>query len=222
MLKALLHPFGIMLLLASLVLAGLVLSVLDPWSGQAFWIVLLGLLAYAASIAVLHQTRPTQEQASGSEDPGPDPTEDQEPEPDSQGHYAFVQEALRRLDDTAALSRSQLISLLPRTLTHIGVASPPTALEKAQSLREALIAAIERLKPPGDAVGLASPPALQYHILHEAYVQRRPVAYILTRLSIAEATYFRNRKAAIDALTRHLLSREELIRTGRAEAAEIG
>ena len=56
MLKALLHPFGIMLLLASLVLAGLVLSVLDGWSGQALWIVLLGLLAYAATVAVLYRT----------------------------------------------------------------------------------------------------------------------------------------------------------------------
>lgn len=48
--------------------------------------------------------------------------------------------------------------------------------------------------------------------LHEHYVQRRPVAYSLTRLNIAEANYFRNRKAAIHALARHLEAQEELIR----------
>ena len=46
-----------MLLLASLVLAALMFSVQDRWSGQALWIVLLGLLAYSASVAVLQRRR---------------------------------------------------------------------------------------------------------------------------------------------------------------------
>ena len=81
----------------------------------------------------------------------------------------------------------------------------------AQALREVLITGIEELRPPGEHTGLGAPGALQYHILHEHYVQRRPVAYILTSLNIAEATYFRNRKDAILALARHLEAQEELI-----------
>lgn len=53
--KALLHPFGLTLFLASLVLAGLMFFVLDRWSGQALWMIILGFLAYAASAAVLHR-----------------------------------------------------------------------------------------------------------------------------------------------------------------------
>ena len=71
-------------------------------------------------------------------------------------------------------------------------------------------------------MGSQEPPALQYHILHLACVQGRPVAYILTRLNIAEATYFRNRRAAIRTVARHLQSQEELIGAGGARAAETG
>ena len=229
MLKALLHPFGIMLLLASLVLAGLVLSVLDRWSGQAVWIVILGLLAYAATIAVVHRTRAVPGQPSGSESTDLNLPEGEAPEPDPNDHYNFVQEALRQLDDTAALSQSQLILLLPRTLASVcfqgrgeGTLGELTLLEKAPALREALIAAIEGLRPPGEFIGSQEPPALQYHILRLACVQRRPVADILTRLNIAEATYFRNRRAAIRTVARHLQSQEELIAAGGAKAAETG
>ena len=97
-----------------------------------------------------------------------------------------------------------------------------THLQKAQALREVLIAGIEALKPHGESIELGSPPALQYHILYEAYMQRRPVAYILRCLSIAEATYFRNRKAAVDALARGLLSQEELIGAREAKTTETG
>ena len=225
MLKALLHPFGIMILLASLALAGLVLSVLDRWSGQALWIVLLGVLAYAASIAVLHRTRAVPGQLRGSEDTDLNLSEDEEPEQGLKDLYDFVQEALRHLDDTAALSQSQLIPLLPRTLASVpspgrGERTPGelTVLEKARALREALVAAIEGLRPLGESIGSQEPQALQYHILHLACVQRRPVAYILTRLNIAEAHYFRNRRAAIRAVARHLDNQEELIRQSRVES----
>ena len=212
MLKALRNPFGIMLLLASLVLAGLVVSVLDRWSGQAPWIILLGILAYAASVAVLHQTRLSSEQGSNSEVTGPDPTEDEDVEPDSLVLRRMVQDALQHLNNLAALSQCELVFLLPRTLGEI------TPLEKAQALREVLIAAMERLKPPGEATRAGAPEALQYHILYEAYVQGKPVAYILTRHNIADSTYHRNRRDAIDLVGGHVLSQEELIWQSRVES----
>ena len=227
--KALRHPFGIMLLLASLVQAGLALSVLDRWSGQAPWIILLGLLAYAASITVLHLTRPFREQSNGTD-----------PERDSQDFSRFVQKALRQLNNPAALSQCELVYLLPRTLGELTPlektlrwlrrlliwlrpgSGVPTALGKARVLREVLIAAIDQLKPPVEPPGAGAPEALQYQILHEAYVQRRPVAYVLTRHNIAERTYFRHRGDAVAAVVRHLEAQEESLRTGGAKVAETG
>jgi hypothetical protein len=80
-----------------------------------------------------------------------------------------------------------------------------------------LIAAIERFKPPGESAGAEAPQARQYHILHEAYVQRRSVSYIITRHSISEATFHRNRREAISALARQLQSQEELIVVGQQQ-----
>ena len=224
---ALWHPFGIMLLLASLVLAGLVLSVLDRWSGQALWIVLLGLLAYAATIAVLHRQPTVREHSSGSEETGPDPTEDVHAELDSLGLRNIVQQALQKLDNQAALIQYELLPLLSGSLapkrpqgTGVGVPGELTPLEKAQALREVLIAAIERLKPPGERAGAGAPEAVQYHILHEAYAQSGSVAYIITRHSISESTYHKRRRAAIDAVGHHILAQEKLIGAGGAKAAE--
>ena len=56
----------------------------------------------------------------------------------------------------------------------------------------------------------SSPQALQYHILHEAYVQRRPEANVLGRYSVGEASCHRNRRAAVSALAHHFQSQEEL------------
>ena len=213
MLKALLHPFGLTLLLASLVLAGLVLSVLDRWSGEALWIVLLGVLAYAASVAAVGWRWPGAPLAASRIEIGD----------------RLVHRALRGLDKPAALSKSELVALLPATLASsrsqedgLGAPGELAPLEKAQALHEVLNAAIERLKIPGEPTGIGAPGPLQYHILHEAYVRRRPVAYILTRYSISEKTYHRNRSDAESAVAHHLQSQEESIRTGGAKAAETG
>ena len=93
MLKAALNPFGLILLLASLVLAGLVLFVLDRWSGQALWIVLLGLLGYGASVAVVRLTTAVQEHTIDSGDAELDPPEDEIGEPDSLVLRPVVHEA---------------------------------------------------------------------------------------------------------------------------------
>ena len=62
--SAVLHPFGLTLLAASVLLAGAtqLLPGLDRWSGQAPWILIWGLLAYASSVTALR--------GSGSAAPG--------------------------------------------------------------------------------------------------------------------------------------------------------
>ena len=244
--KALLHPFGLTLFLASLVLAGLMFFVLDRWSGQALLVIILGFLAYAASTAVIHRWRALGEPIDGDEN-SPRPQEEGDdplvlkaeedvranrglgPEANTPDFRRFVQEAFEHLNDQAFLSQSESVPLLQHTLASIpsqsrgdGTQGELAPLENAQALREVLIAAIEQLRPPGEPISAGSPPALQYHILNERYVQHRTVAHITTRHSISEATYHRARQAAISALARHLQSQEDLNRGNGTNAAETG
>ncbi|MBI2863849.1 MAG: hypothetical protein HYX94_04730 [Chloroflexi bacterium] len=57
---ALRHPFGFLLLVASLLLAGGLrfLPGLERWSNQALWLLLWGFLAYAISVLAVLRTRP--------------------------------------------------------------------------------------------------------------------------------------------------------------------
>jgi hypothetical protein len=207
---ALRHPFALAPLIASLIVAAAVrfLPALEPWSPHAPWILLLGLLAYAASVYAIWRWRPSP----------PVPVPENDLRTQDQDIARLVQDALRKLNNLSALSKCELVLRLPRTLlasrpqlSHHGGPGELTPLGRAQALREVLIAAIELLKPPGESTGAGAPQALQYHILHEAYVQRRRIAYVMTRHSIGEAMYHRNRRAAISALARHLETQEELI-----------
>ena len=222
---ALRHPFGLVLLIASLLLAALMgyMPGLERWSDQALWVLLLGLLAYAASIIVLYRTRtddsaksPTL--ADNTAESSSDGGSDGQPPLDL---HDLVEEALRRLNNPAALSRCGLLRRLGGTLTTTrsqhgtGGMSASGPLEQAQSLREVLVSAIEQLKPStsaiGPAIGASAPEALQYYILHEEYVMRKSTSYIITRYSISESTFHRNRRAAVSAVARHLAAQEELI-----------
>jgi len=195
MLKALFNPFGIVLLLVSLALTVLVSSVLDRWSGQAIWIALIGLIAYAASTAVTYLLPSVVDPAR---------------------FYDPTQIALRRINRLPNLSRCDLITLLPRTLSanHLELETgqhSQTPLEKAQVLREVLIAAIEKLRPPAETAGAGADPALGYHILHEFYLEDKPVAYLLSRYHIADATYHRHRRDAIRAISKDIEAHEALL-----------
>jgi hypothetical protein len=132
----------------------------------------------------------------------------------------LTQEALRRLNAPAGLADCALAERLPRTLAEIarcdaettdngsGRLTEPTPLERARALRAALVQAVERLKPSGDA-DPGAPAALQYHILHEAYVLGRPNKQIMVRRGISESTFHRNRRDAISVLSRELARQEE-------------
>ena len=136
-------------------------------------------------------------------------------------------EALRRLNNPAALARWGLIHRLPNTLAAVraarGDAKPEiksveaTPLEQAQALRETLTAAIERLKPPDSAPSRrGAPAALQYNILREEYLLGVPNRQIMTRHSISESTFHRNRREASAILARELSKQEDLLVRGDA------
>ena len=90
---------------------------------------------------------------------------------------------------------------------------PPPPLEQAQALRTALVEAIERLKPRDADASPGAPAALQYHVLHEAYVLGLPTRAIMTRRGISESTFHRNRREAVAILTRELARQEERLRS---------
>jgi hypothetical protein len=139
----------------------------------------------------------------------------------SREHFVrLTEEALRRLNNPAALAECGLIDRLPRTLAAAaalgrdgelpGQAREATPLEQARAVREVLAEAIERLKPP-DGV----PEALQFHILREEYLLGRPNKQIMTRHSISEGTFHRNRRRAIAVLAVELARQEEQLPIAR-------
>ena len=193
-----------------------------PLVGTSLWIVLLGILAYTASVAVLHRrTEDSAAPVNAEDDPEIStlaPEDSQQQAKDLEDH---VEAALGLLNNLAALSTCQLVHCIPGLLadTHRlpgeGIPAPPTPLGQAQALRQVLISAIEGLKAPSGE----SP---QYYILNERYVMGRPIAYIITRLSIGDRTYYRYRNLAIAVVARQWESQEELIRSGGANAVETG
>ena len=78
-------------------------------------------------------------------------------------------------------------------------------------MRSALIATVERMKPIEDGVGPESPAALQYRILQEEYLQGLLNKQIMTRHSISEGTFNRNRRQAIRMLAEELAKQEQLL-----------
>jgi hypothetical protein len=132
----------------------------------------------------------------------------------------LTQEALRRLNTPAGLADCALAEQVPHTLAQMlrrdpatdgageGKLTEPTPLERARALRAALIQAVERLRPADDG-DPGAPTALQYHILHEAYVLGRPNKQIMVRRGISESTFHRNRRDAISVLSRELVRQEE-------------
>jgi hypothetical protein len=132
-----------------------------------------------------------------------------------------VEEALRRLNNPAALSTCELVQLLPNTIQRaqadggmsgLTVATP---LERAQVLREVLVLAIDRLRPVG-VTSSGTTETIQYHILRDEYVLSRPTSYIMTNLSISESTFHRSRRSAILAIARDLGHQEAHV--GQQEA----
>jgi GAF domain-containing protein len=114
---------------------------------------------------------------------------------------AKVEDALRRLHDYSYLGDHLLGAF---------VASPgATHLDRGKALNAALIAAIEKLRPPG-----AEPrelPPREWHpylVLRDAYLQGESNRDIMSRLYVSEATFHRTRRRALRAVTKALFEME--------------
>jgi hypothetical protein len=131
------------------------------------------------------------------------------------GFRQLVEEALRQLDNTSALAQCELVSRLPGTIATVrarsgdGTLAEPTPLEQVQALRQAIETSIELMNPGGSNGRSTGPEAIQYHILKQQYVLRKPTRHIMTRYSIAESTYHRYRRDAVSVLASHLEAQEE-------------
>jgi hypothetical protein len=127
----------------------------------------------------------------------------------------LTEQALRRLNNPSALAGCELLGRLPATVAEVAAASngpvavPPTDLDRARTLRGALVSAIEKLRPPEAESRRDSPAALQYQILHEEYLEGLLNKQIMARHAISEGTFHRNRRQAIRSVTRELQAREE-------------
>ena len=201
----LLQPFGLAMLAVSLGVA-LAPRFGASWSDREPWLVLWGLLAYAATISLSlfkrRQQRETMPALVVSE-------------PVASNLEQWTGEALRHLRSPAALSSCGLITAIPKTLASArgdgGTLEATTPIEQARLLRLILDAAIERLRLAEGSTSPQDLEALQYVILHEEYVLGRPNSYIMTHHSISETTFFRYRRQAIVALASDLAAQESLL-----------
>jgi hypothetical protein len=150
----------------------------------------------------------------------PEPEGEQLPDPEATAQATLrvlVEGALRRLNDLPALAENPL-------LDRLGGAPPDPApggertdqgaaptLDRAARLREALLQAIARLRPPGPRPNPGPQGAqggwLHYLVLQEAYVEGRPNKQIMQRYHLSEGTFHRARRRAIDALAADLAER---------------
>ena len=195
------HPFGLALLVASFVIA-LVIALATDSPYRAFWVLLWGLLAYAACVLV-----PVGRKREA-------PTLARAPEIDGEpvDFVRLLEESLRHLNDHGALATTRLTRSIPLTL--LAARGPSTGgreatpLEQAQALHEVLLGAIQKLRP-ADEEDPGSREALEYTVLYEEYVLKRPNKAIMTRLGIGERTFFRYRRAGIAAIARELTAQEQ-------------
>lgn len=132
-----------------------------------------------------------------------------------------VEDALRTLNNLSALAKSELIAVLPHTLSGVrekqcDTSCDATPLEQAQALHEALCVAIDRLKPLDGLNGADGVRALEHGIVFEEYVLRRSTRQIMVRHFVAEATFHRRRRAAIRAIASDLLAQEGQLARGHS------
>lgn len=121
---------------------------------------------------------------------------------------ALVEDGLRRLFDYSYLGEHKLahLSLVERQLQP-GEA-PITHLDRGKALKEALLQALDKLRPPDSQ---PDPPTLEWYpflVLHDAYVLGEPNREIMSKLYISEGTFNRTRRRAIRALAKALLEME--------------
>jgi len=121
---------------------------------------------------------------------------------------ALVEDGLRRLFDYSYLGEHKLahLSMVERQLQPRE--APITHLDRGKALKEALLQALDKLRPPGSQ---PDPPTLEWYpflVLHDAYLLGEPNREIMSRLYISEGTFNRTRRRAIRALAKALIEME--------------
>lgn len=126
---------------------------------------------------------------------------------DSEIPVRSVEDALRNLYDYAYLSDCALAKL--KRVQVASSSSGSTHLDRGKLVYQAILEAMEKLRPPGDLPREPVPRQwYPYLILHNAYLENQPNNEIMMRLYISEGTFNRTRRAAIRALARTLSEME--------------
>jgi len=122
---------------------------------------------------------------------------------------ALVEDGLRGLFDYSYLGEQKLahLTIVERELQ--SREALVTHLDRGKALKEVLVQALDKLRPPGSQ---SDPPTLEWHpflVLHDAYLLGESNREIMSRLYISEGTFNRTRRRAIRALAKALLEMEE-------------
>jgi hypothetical protein len=125
----------------------------------------------------------------------------------------LVEDALRHLYDYVYLGEHRLAQLfIVESYLDIQEGAFVTHLDQGKALQEVLIAALEKLRPPGPQPSLPPREWHQYVILHDSYVLGERNRDIMAKLYIGEGTFNRARRRAIRGVARAL---EEMEREAR-------
>ena len=231
------HPLAVFVLLAGALVA-VVLEDRAGWSNRAQWVAAWTFAGYAALVGVQliqrgRAAKPVAPSpaippaASSPERPGSALPEADPPVPPGGAEDAvlYMQEALRRLNNPAALGDCALAHRLPKTIAAFGEALPDpaterTSLYRARALRAAIVGGIEELRASGGH-GLSEVESLRYTILHEEYVLGRPNQQIIMRHNISESTFHRYRREASRLLGQELARREQSLGTEPPHSLDV-
>ena len=116
---------------------------------------------------------------------------------------SLVEDALRHLYDYPYLGEHKLAQLrIIESHLDIQEGAFVTHLDRGKALQEVLIAAIEKLKPPGQQPSLPTREWHQYIILHDSYVLGKLNRETMSELYISEGTFNRARRRAIRGVAR--------------------
>jgi len=123
---------------------------------------------------------------------------------------SLVEDALRHLHDYPYLGEHTLAQLhIIESHLDAQEGTFVTHLDRGKALQEVLIAAIEKLKPPGPQPSPLTREWHQYVILHDCYVLGRLNRDVMSALYISEGTFNRARRRAVRGVTRALAEMEK-------------
>jgi len=122
---------------------------------------------------------------------------------------SLVEDALRHLYDYSYLGE-QALAQLRAVESHLDVQEGGlvTHLDRGRALQKLLIAAVDKLRPPGPQPPRPAREWHQYIILHDAYVLGELNRDIMAKLYIGEGTFNRARRRAIRGVARAVAEME--------------